>query len=69
MSIRKKSEMIRTPMVPLPMPKKLHFNITPEIKSNIEEAKKNMNMWESLDLCSFLIKIVIHGQVWIPEIF
>ncbi|TVK72986.1 Carnitine O-acetyltransferase [Bagarius yarrelli] len=39
----KKSEMIYTPTVLHPMPRKLHFNITPEILKDIEEAKENMN--------------------------
>lgn len=41
---RKKPELVRSPMVPLPMPKKLRFNITPEIKSDIEKAKQNLSM-------------------------
>ncbi|ELW61982.1 Carnitine O-acetyltransferase [Tupaia chinensis] len=40
----KKPELVRSPMVPLPMPKKLRFNITPEIKSDIEKAKQNLSM-------------------------
>lgn len=41
---RKKPELVRSPMVPLPMPKKLRFNITPEVKSDIEKAKQNLSM-------------------------
>nr|XP_036863855.1 carnitine O-acetyltransferase isoform X3 [Manis javanica] len=47
----KKPELVRSPMVPLPMPKKLRFNITPEIKNDIEKAKQNLSiMIQDLDL-------------------
>ncbi|CAO2598112.1 Carnitine O-acetyltransferase [Lemmus lemmus] len=47
----KKPELVRSPMVPLPMPKKLRFNITPEIKNDIEKAKQNISiMIQDLDI-------------------
>lgn len=42
---RQRTEMVRSPMVPLVMPQKLRFNITPEVKRDIEKAKQNMNMY------------------------
>lgn len=42
---RQKAEIVRSPMVPLAMPEKLRFNITPEVKRDIEKAKQNMNMY------------------------
>ncbi|EPY83313.1 carnitine O-acetyltransferase [Camelus ferus] len=51
MEFTKKPELVRSPMVPLPMPKKLRFNITPEIKSDIEKAKQNLSiMIHDLDI-------------------
>nr|XP_020650511.1 carnitine O-acetyltransferase [Pogona vitticeps] len=51
----KKPELVRTPMVPLPMPKKLRFNITPEIKDDIEKAKRNLNiMVQDLDISAIV---------------
>ncbi|KAB1280021.1 Carnitine O-acetyltransferase [Camelus dromedarius] len=51
MEFTKKPELVRSPMVPLPMPKKLRFNITPEIKSDIEKAKQNLSiMIQDLDI-------------------
>ncbi|XP_031986479.1 carnitine O-acetyltransferase isoform X2 [Corvus moneduloides] len=55
---KKPEEVVKSSMVPLPMPKKLRFNITPEIKNDIEKAKQNLNiMVEDLD-----IKVMVFHQ-------
>ncbi|KAG8447994.1 hypothetical protein GDO86_015189 [Hymenochirus boettgeri] len=54
----KKPELVRSPMTPLPMPKKLRFNITPEIKNDIEQAKQNLNiMVHDLDVKVFVFGV------------
>uniref|UniRef100_A0A3Q4G0X0 Carnitine O-acetyltransferase a n=1 Tax=Neolamprologus brichardi TaxID=32507 RepID=A0A3Q4G0X0_NEOBR len=41
---RKKPQMMESPVALLPMPQKLHFNITPDMKTAIEEAKQNLDL-------------------------
>ncbi|XP_031731600.1 carnitine O-acetyltransferase [Anarrhichthys ocellatus] len=53
-----KPEMTPSPMVALPMPQKLHFNITPEIKKDIEKAKHAMNILaQDLDM-----RVIVFGH-------
>ncbi|XP_072228709.1 carnitine O-acetyltransferase [Leuresthes tenuis] len=54
----RKPETARSPSASLPMPPKLHFNITPEIQTNIEEAKRSMDtLAQDLDM-----KVIVFGH-------
>uniref|UniRef100_A0A8C8M5K8 Choline/carnitine acyltransferase domain-containing protein n=1 Tax=Oncorhynchus tshawytscha TaxID=74940 RepID=A0A8C8M5K8_ONCTS len=54
-------EVVRAPMIPLPMPPKLRFNITPEVKKDIESAKQNMNIM-SHDLDVNVVNFADYGR-------
>uniref|UniRef100_A0AAR2J4Y1 Choline/carnitine acyltransferase domain-containing protein n=1 Tax=Pygocentrus nattereri TaxID=42514 RepID=A0AAR2J4Y1_PYGNA len=50
----KKTDTVRAPLIPLPMPKKLYFYIDPAIKWDIEMAKQNLDILiNDLDITCF----------------
>ncbi|XP_064205272.1 carnitine O-acetyltransferase b [Anguilla rostrata] len=52
-----KPELVRAPLVPLPMPKKLYFYIDYEIKRDIEHAKQNLDILiNDLDIRCFTFR-------------
>lgn len=59
-------DMKRSPMIPLAMPQKLRFNITPEIKRDIENAKQNMNMMVQ-DLDVNVLQFSHFGRTFLRE--
>ncbi|KAG2469048.1 SKIV2 Helicase, partial [Polypterus senegalus] len=53
----KNPDTVRTPMIPLPLPKKLYFYITPEVKRHIEHAKQNLDILiNDLDISCFTFR-------------
>ncbi|XP_078282157.1 carnitine O-acetyltransferase isoform X1 [Rhinoraja longicauda] len=70
----KTSEMVRSPMIPLAMPRKLRFNITSDIKRDIEKAKQNLNMMvRDVDIKCFVFehfgKDFVKSQKLSPDAF
>ncbi|XP_062904015.1 carnitine O-acetyltransferase-like [Mobula hypostoma] len=50
----KNPDTVRAPMIPLPLPKKLYFYITSDIKRDIEHAKQNLDILvNDLDISCF----------------
>uniref|UniRef100_A0A3B4FNW3 Carnitine O-acetyltransferase-like n=1 Tax=Pundamilia nyererei TaxID=303518 RepID=A0A3B4FNW3_9CICH len=48
-------EMRQASILPLPMPQKLHFHVTPDIKEIIEQAKRSMDSTQLIDMNIVLV--------------